>query len=163
MLHDDINAKTLLHLARAFKLVSPPSPVQHPSSSQPTSQTQSTSPSYNPHTSPSNLHHHLITAPIMDFIKNAMGNNDNDQREPNQQNRTNEPTAQKASGGGGGGGGFLGGFGDKLNSAAGGGRESEKNEDYLDKGNSAPFPQTGAHTQELFHTCHTHTLITHTH
>lgn len=33
-----------------------------------------------------------------------------------------------------GGGGFLGGFGDKLNSAAGGGRESEKNEDYLDKG-----------------------------
>ena len=31
-------------------------------------------------------------------------------------------------------GGFLGGIGDKLNSAAGGGRESEKNEDYLDKG-----------------------------
>lgn len=33
-----------------------------------------------------------------------------------------------------GGGGFLGGLGDKFNSAAGGGRESEKNEDYLDKG-----------------------------
>lgn len=31
-------------------------------------------------------------------------------------------------------GGFLGGIGDKLNSAAGGGRESEKNEDYVDKG-----------------------------
>lgn len=31
-------------------------------------------------------------------------------------------------------GGFLGGLGDKLNSAAGGGRESEKNEDLLDKG-----------------------------
>jgi len=31
-------------------------------------------------------------------------------------------------------GGFLGGIGDKINSAAGGGRESEKNEDYLDKG-----------------------------
>ncbi|PSN60639.1 hypothetical protein BS50DRAFT_579164 [Corynespora cassiicola Philippines] len=31
-------------------------------------------------------------------------------------------------------GGFLGGLGDKINSAAGGGRESEKNEDYLDKG-----------------------------
>ena len=31
-------------------------------------------------------------------------------------------------------GGFLGGIGDKLNSAAGGGKESEKNEDYLDKG-----------------------------
>ncbi|OCL06252.1 hypothetical protein AOQ84DRAFT_365967 [Glonium stellatum] len=30
-------------------------------------------------------------------------------------------------------GGFLGGLGDKLNGAAGGGRESEKNEDYLDK------------------------------
>lgn len=35
---------------------------------------------------------------------------------------------QKSSGG------FLGGLGDKLNGAAGGGRESEKNEDYLDKG-----------------------------
>jgi len=32
------------------------------------------------------------------------------------------------------GGGFLGGITDKLNSAAGGGRESEKNEDALDKG-----------------------------
>ena len=31
-------------------------------------------------------------------------------------------------------GGFLGGLGNKLNSAAGGGRESEKDEDYLDKG-----------------------------
>lgn len=31
-------------------------------------------------------------------------------------------------------GGFLSGLGDKLNSAAGGGKESEKNEDYLDKG-----------------------------
>lgn len=33
-----------------------------------------------------------------------------------------------------GGGGFLGGLGEKFNSAAGGGKESEKNEDYLDKG-----------------------------
>ncbi|KAI9749004.1 MAG: peptide-N4-(N-acetyl-beta- glucosaminyl)asparagine amidase, partial [Chaenotheca gracillima] len=33
-----------------------------------------------------------------------------------------------------GGGGFLGGIGDKINSAAGGGKESEKNEDYVDKG-----------------------------
>ena len=31
-------------------------------------------------------------------------------------------------------GGFLSGIGDKINSAAGGGKESEKNEDYLDKG-----------------------------
>ena len=36
---------------------------------------------------------------------------------------------------GGGGGGFLGGIGDKL-ICAGGGKESEKNEDYLDKGRS---------------------------
>lgn len=35
------------------------------------------------------------------------------------------------------GGGFLGGLGDKINSAAGGGRESEKNEDMLDKGTIA--------------------------
>ncbi len=35
-----------------------------------------------------------------------------------------------------GGAGFLGGLGDKLNSAAGGRRESEKNEDMLDKGRS---------------------------
>ena len=39
-------------------------------------------------------------------------------------------TGEQTSGGGG----FLGGIGDKLNSAAGGGKESEKNEDYLDKG-----------------------------
>lgn len=38
---------------------------------------------------------------------------------------------------GGGGGGFLGSLGDKFNSAAGGGKESEKNEDYLDKGSSS--------------------------
>jgi len=97
----------------------------------------------------------------MDFIKNAMGNNDNDQREPNQQNRTNEPPAQKS--GGGGGGGFLGGFGDKLNSAAGGGRESEKNEDYLDKGNSAPFPRTrSTYTRAIPYLPHTYTHNTHT-
>lgn len=30
----------------------------------------------------------------------------------------------------------MSGLGDKLNGAAGGGRESEKNEDYLDKGAS---------------------------
>lgn len=33
--------------------------------------------------------------------------------------------------------GFFGGLGDKLNSAAGGGRESEKKEDWLDKGESS--------------------------
>ncbi|KAK5564752.1 hypothetical protein LTR43_009734 [Exophiala xenobiotica] len=48
----------------------------------------------------------------------------------------NEQTPQQSSQqqGSSSGGGFLGGLGDKFNSAAGGGRESEKNEDYLDKG-----------------------------
>lgn len=41
---------------------------------------------------------------------------------------------QQQGGFGGGSGGFLGGLGDRLQGAAGGGRESEKNEDYLDKG-----------------------------
>jgi hypothetical protein len=40
-----------------------------------------------------------------------------------------QPQSQESGGGG-----FLGGLGEKFNSAAGGGRESEKNEDYLDKG-----------------------------
>jgi len=51
---------------------------------------------------------------------------------------TNEPQAQdleQKQTGSSNGGGFFGGLGDKLNSAAGGGRESEKNEDMLDKGN----------------------------
>jgi hypothetical protein len=48
----------------------------------------------------------------------------------NQEGQQQQPQSgeQKSEGG------FLGGIGDKLNSAAGGGRESEKNEDYLDKG-----------------------------
>jgi hypothetical protein len=50
------------------------------------------------------------------------------------QNNTQGQQQGGSSSGGGGGGNFLGGLGDKLNSAAGGGRESEKNEDYLDKG-----------------------------
>lgn len=59
----------------------------------------------------------------MDFVKNAMGGD-------KQQGQGNNQGEQKAEGGGG----FLGGIGDKFNSAAGGGKESEKNEDYLDKG-----------------------------
>lgn len=55
----------------------------------------------------------------MDSLKNAVGMGDNKQTQPTQQSQ---------------GGGFLGGIGDKINSAAGGGKESEKNEDYLDKG-----------------------------
>ena len=62
----------------------------------------------------------------MDFVKNAMSGGDNKKGE-------------NTEGGGGGGGGFMGGIGDKLNSAAGGGKESEKNEDLLDKGVCAFF------------------------
>jgi len=66
----------------------------------------------------------------MDFLKEnvnkyAGGSNSNDSA------NTAQSSEQKS---GGGGGGFLGGIGDKINSAAGGGKESEKNEDYLDKG-----------------------------
>lgn len=77
----------------------------------------------------------------MDALRNAMGsamggnkqeNSGNQQGFGNQQGSMNQPTEQKQGGGG-----FLGGIGDKFNSAAGGGRESEKNEDYLDKGMSS--------------------------
>jgi len=62
----------------------------------------------------------------MDFVKNFTGG-DNSQGQ-NQKRLQGQGSNEQ------GGGGFLGGFGDKLNSAAGGGRESEKNEDFLDKG-----------------------------
>lgn len=61
----------------------------------------------------------------MDSLKNAVGMGDDKQPNPGQEGQVTDE---------GKGGGFLGGIGDKLNSAAGGGRESEKNEDYLDKG-----------------------------
>ncbi|KAG7002229.1 hypothetical protein G7Y79_00028g062500 [Physcia stellaris] len=63
----------------------------------------------------------------MDYLKNAAGMGDN------KQTGTTQPTEQSGEQSSGGGG-FMGGIGDKLNSAAGGGKESEKNEDYLDKG-----------------------------
>lgn len=63
---------------------------------------------------------------MMDSLKNAVGMGDNNKQAPT------ESTEQSSGGGGG----FLGGLGDKFNSAAGGGKESEKNEDYLDKGQS---------------------------
>ena len=56
----------------------------------------------------------------MDSLKSAFSGGDNKEQQGSGE--------QKKEGG------FLGGLGDKLNSAAGGGRESEKNEDYLDKG-----------------------------
>lgn len=63
----------------------------------------------------------------MDFIKNAVGGGD-------KQTETTQPPQTTGGGQGEQGGGFLSGIGDKLNSAAGGGKESEKKEDYLDKG-----------------------------
>ena len=59
----------------------------------------------------------------MDFLKNAVSGYN--KGESNQQSQPTENSS--------GGGGFLGGIGDKFNSAAGGGKESEKNEDLLDK------------------------------
>ena len=71
----------------------------------------------------------------MDALKNmaGMGNNSSNETPNNSENPVSN-TEQSSGGGGGGGGGFLSGIGDKINSAAGGGKESEKNEDYLDKG-----------------------------
>ncbi|PGH01662.1 hypothetical protein GX51_05108 [Blastomyces parvus] len=48
----------------------------------------------------------------------------------NSQKEQSSSTDHKKEGGGG----FLSGLGNKMNHAAGGGRESEKNEDMLDKG-----------------------------
>ncbi|EGP85699.1 unnamed protein product [Zymoseptoria tritici ST99CH_1A5] len=66
----------------------------------------------------------------MDFLKNAVGgdNNNENQNQGQQQQGGNSNEQQQ------GGGGFLDGITNKLNGAAGGGKESEKNEDYLDKG-----------------------------
>jgi hypothetical protein len=63
----------------------------------------------------------------MDLLKNAANQLQQGQQQNQQQGQ------QQQSGGSSSGGGFLGGLADKLNSAAGGGRESEKNEDALDK------------------------------
>jgi hypothetical protein len=93
----------------------------------------------------------------MDFVNKAMGGG-NSQNTQGTGNSVNEQVANDKSSGGG----FLGGIGDKLNSAAGGGKESEKNEDYLDKGklscthaftswspNSCPLPFYLAYVSDL--------------
>jgi hypothetical protein len=69
----------------------------------------------------------------MDFINKVTGSGNTQGNSVNEQVVQGQNSEQQSSGSGG----FLGGIGDKLNSAAGGGRESEKNEDYLDKGMSA--------------------------
>jgi hypothetical protein len=67
----------------------------------------------------------------MDFVnKFTGGSNSQSQGQTSNEQTTSSGSAGEQKQGGG----FLGGIGDKLNSAAGGGRESEKNEDYLDKG-----------------------------
>lgn len=68
---------------------------------------------------------------IMDFVKKFAGGNEQAAQQGSAQQA---PTQQGESGG------FLGGIGNKLNSAAGGGPESEKNEDYLDKGKLTIMP-----------------------
>ncbi|TVY59636.1 hypothetical protein LSUE1_G007456 [Lachnellula suecica] len=71
----------------------------------------------------------------MDFVNKFTGGSNSNSNESNQNQQQNpsqdsnqDSNEQKQSGG------LFGGLGDKLNSAAGGGRESEKNEDGLDKG-----------------------------
>ncbi|KAG9602195.1 hypothetical protein KCU77_g3400, partial [Aureobasidium melanogenum] len=61
----------------------------------------------------------------MDFVKKFAG-----EEQSGQQGSVQQVPAQQGESSGG----FLGGIGNKLNAAAGGGPESEKNEDYLDKG-----------------------------
>ena len=68
----------------------------------------------------------------MDFVKDAIGGGSNQNDNINQQGQGQSGEQNQSNSGGGGG--FLGGLGDKINSAAGGGKESEKNEDMLDKG-----------------------------
>ncbi|PBP18721.1 hypothetical protein BUE80_DR010279 [Diplocarpon rosae] len=69
----------------------------------------------------------------MDFINKFTGSSNNEQGQ-NQQQSSSSAQNQQSSSSNQEGGGFLSGLGNKLNSAAGGGKESEKNEDYLDKG-----------------------------
>ena len=75
----------------------------------------------------------------MDSVKNAMGmgGGENKQQE-------GQATQEESSGGG---------FMDKINSMAGGGKESEKKEDYLDKGQSPPAP---CQQQSLINARHRH-------
>ena len=66
----------------------------------------------------------------MDFVKSSIGGGDAQGEKSNQQGQSGQQEQQSSGGAGG----FLGGVGDKLNSIAGGGNGSEKNEGYLDRG-----------------------------
>jgi hypothetical protein len=72
----------------------------------------------------------------MDQLKGALGSFGGGDKKNTEggMSHSSEGTSQTQQSSSGGGGGFLGGLGEKFNSAAGGGKESEKNEDYLDKG-----------------------------
>ncbi|TID27452.1 hypothetical protein E2P81_ATG00209 [Venturia nashicola] len=73
----------------------------------------------------------------MDFIKQAQqaaGKYTGQQGQQGQQSTSSQGLGSGQQTSSSGSGGFLGGITDKLNGAAGGGRESEKNEDMLDKG-----------------------------
>jgi hypothetical protein len=65
----------------------------------------------------------------MDFISKAMGGGDNNNTQGTTENVQTGQQTSSSSGGG---------FMDKLQGIAGGGRESEKNEDYVDKGTLLP-------------------------
>lgn len=73
----------------------------------------------------------------MDFLKQAQAAagkyTQNQGQQGQQQGLQGNPMEGQQQQSSSSGGGFLGSLGDKFNSAAGGGRESEKNEDYLDK------------------------------
>lgn len=74
----------------------------------------------------------------MDFLKDAASKYAGGQGQQGQQGQqqTSQSTSSQGQGqqsSSSGSGGFLGGITDKFNTAAGGGKESEKNEDMLDK------------------------------
>ncbi|USP79879.1 hypothetical protein yc1106_07153 [Curvularia clavata] len=64
----------------------------------------------------------------MDFVNKLAGGAQNQGKSANEQVMQDKNSGSSSEGG------FLGGIGNKLNEAAGGGKASEKNEDYLDKG-----------------------------
>ncbi|EXJ78522.1 hypothetical protein A1O1_08923 [Capronia coronata CBS 617.96] len=73
----------------------------------------------------------------MDQLKGAFNSFSGGNQQQNPQNPQNPQNSQQQPGqqqGSSSDGGFLGGLGNKFNSMAGGGKESEKNEDYVDKG-----------------------------
>jgi hypothetical protein len=75
----------------------------------------------------------------MDFLKDAASKFGGNEQQGKQGDipgtgQAQEHASQGQQGSSSGGGNFFSGIGDKLNAAGGGGKESEKNEDYLDKG-----------------------------